>query len=56
MGPSGPDHTDPIARGPEHGNDNNDIDNDNDKKDFYVNSDLVKTRVHLGPIQVLSHV
>ena len=59
LGPSGPDRMDPIARGPEHGNDDNDNNNnDNDikNKDFNVNSDLVKTRIHLGPIQVLGHV
>ena len=38
----------PNARGPEHGGENN--------EDVNFDTDLVKTRVHLGPIQVLSHV
>ena len=49
MDPLDPDHMDPNARAPEHGQheDNEDVD---------VDSDLVKTRVHLRPVQVLGHV
>ena len=38
----------PNARGPEHGDENN--------EDVNFGTDLVKTRVHLRPVQVLGHV
>ena len=38
----------PNARGPGHGDENN--------EDVSVDTDLVKTRVHLRPVQVLGHV